>query len=277
MGLIDRVGPLRDGPDHADVVHLLQGAAPQVAEGPLAANHENGRVGTPRVGDPGHAVGDTGARRDGGDADLSRVAARPGVGGVDGGLLVPHIDDLDALFGAPVVERHDVAAGEREDALHAGFLESAGGELSAVDGGHGDTSVRSESTDGITHPDRWSTFPEAGARDQRFTPKSTRRFHFHADSSCPATAGFDSPKLTVLSRDDGTPRSTRYLFTEAARRSPRARLYSSLPRSSQFPWSVTTPRSGCSWIALASDLQIRRVGPRESWPCRSRSRSYSVR
>jgi len=45
-----------------------------------------------------------------------------------------YIDDLDAFVDTAVVERHDMAAGEREDDFDAGLLEGLGGELSAVDG-----------------------------------------------------------------------------------------------------------------------------------------------
>ncbi len=134
VGLVDGVGVLGDGPHHADVVHLLERAAAQVREGPLSAEHEDRRVRAPGVGDAGDPVGDAGPRRDGGDADAARVAARPGVGRVDGRLLVAHVDDLDALVDAAVVEGHDVAAAEREDTLDAGLLERLGRELPAVDG-----------------------------------------------------------------------------------------------------------------------------------------------
>jgi hypothetical protein len=136
VGLVDRVGVLGDGSHHTDVIHLLERAAAQVVEGSLTANHEDRRVGPPCVGDAGDAVGDTGARGDRRNSDLARVAARPGVRRVDRRLLVAHVDDLDALVDAAIVERHDVTAGEREDALDAGFLERLGCELSTVEG-HG--------------------------------------------------------------------------------------------------------------------------------------------
>ena len=63
---------------------------------------------------------------------LSRVAARPRVGRVHGGLLVAHVDDVDAFVEAAVVERHDVPARQREDHLHARFLQCLRRQLSAV-------------------------------------------------------------------------------------------------------------------------------------------------
>src|SRR5690606_25190847 len=136
VGLVAGVGPLRDRLHQADVVHLLERAAAQVGERTLAADHQDRRVGAPGVGHAGHAVGDA---RTGGDrrhADLAGVAARPGVGRVDGGLLVAHVHDPDAFVDAPVVERHDVAAGQGEHHLDARVLERARQDLAAVDG-HG--------------------------------------------------------------------------------------------------------------------------------------------
>ena len=132
MGLIDGVGVLGDGPNHADVIHLLERAAAQVLERTLTAEDEDRRVGAPGIGDAGDAVGHARAGGDGRHADRPRLAARPGIRGVDGGLLVAHVDDLDALVEAAVVEGHDVAARKREDDLDAGLLESLRRELSAV-------------------------------------------------------------------------------------------------------------------------------------------------
>ena len=64
-------------------------------------------------------------------------------------LLVAHIDDLDAFVDATVVERHDVAAREREDDFDAGLLEGLGSELSTVKRaiGHGFGTFRIPSRD----------------------------------------------------------------------------------------------------------------------------------
>lgn len=61
------------------------------------------------------------------------------------------------------------------------------------------------------------------------------RFWRLAASVWPATAGFASPYEIVRICDPATPRFSRYCFTDMARRSPSARLYSSDPRSSQCP------------------------------------------
>src|SRR5205823_7004163 len=57
--------------------------------------------------------------------------------------------------------------------------------------------------------------------------------------------GFSLPKLTVVMRSAGTPSDTRSCFTALARRSPRPKLYSVEPRSSQWP-SMVTLTEGCA-------------------------------
>src|SRR5205823_3359599 len=64
---------------------------------------------------------------------------------------------------------------------------------------------------------------------------SSRRFWAHAASSCPCARGRSSPYDTVSMRAASMPWLTRYCFAAVARRLPRARLYSSDPRSSQCP------------------------------------------
>ena len=123
------------------MIHLLERAAAEILEGTLAAEDEDRGVSAPGVRDAGDPVGHTGAGGDRRNADLAGIAARPGVGGVDGGLLVAHVDDLDAFVDAAVVERHDVAAREREDHFDFGRLECARREFSAVNG-HEDSSER---------------------------------------------------------------------------------------------------------------------------------------
>jgi len=136
VGLIHHVGELGDGAHHADVIHLLERTLPQTVEGPLATEDQNRRVGAPGVGHAGHAVGDAGAGRDRRHADLARIAARPGIRRVHSGLLVTHVDHLDAFVQAAVDDGHDVATGEHEDDLYTSLFEGASRELSTVNG-HG--------------------------------------------------------------------------------------------------------------------------------------------
>src|SRR5262245_30687633 len=62
-----------------------------------------------------------------------------------------------------------------------------------------------------------------------------RRFCCQQDSLFSLQTGCSLPLLTTVSRPAGTPRFVRYSFTALARREPRARLYSALPRESQCP------------------------------------------
>src|SRR5579884_3322801 len=57
----------------------------------------------------------------------------------------------------------------------------------------------------------------------------------------------------VVIRDAATPRLTRKFLAALALRSPSPRLYSSLPRSSQWP-SIVILMLGCSLRKLASDV-----------------------
>ena len=61
-----------------------------------------------------------------------------GLGRVDGGLLMPHVDDPDPLLDAAVEYRDDVAAGEGEDRVDSLIGERPGDNLSAVNLGHGE-------------------------------------------------------------------------------------------------------------------------------------------
>src|SRR5207247_508220 len=64
---------------------------------------------------------------------------------------------------------------------------------------------------------------------------SSRRFCAQAPSSWPCASGRSSPYELVSMRPPSMPWLTRYCFAAVARRLPRARLYSSDPRSSQCP------------------------------------------
>src|SRR5467141_4202554 len=80
-----------------------------------------------------------------------------------------------------------------------------------------------------------------GAKKRRYGLAGTkwpRRFCCQQDSLDSMQKGFSLPKLTVLRFPAGMPRLTRYCLTALARRSPRARLYSVEPRSSQWPSMV---------------------------------------
>src|SRR5205823_14745485 len=88
-----------------------------------------------------------------------------------------------------------------------------------------------------------------------FTENTTRRFCDRQASVGSGQSWISFPKLTVEVRSAATPRETRYSRAAPARRSPRARLYSAVPRSSQYP-SIRTSMWGfaLSHSALASRI-----------------------
>ena len=71
-----------------------------------------------------HAVGHARARGERGQTRLAGGLG-PSLGGERGRLLVAHVDDVDALVAAAVVDREQVPAREREQLRHAVRLEAA--------------------------------------------------------------------------------------------------------------------------------------------------------
>src|SRR4029079_14263047 len=65
--------------------------------------------------------------------------------------------------------------------------------------------------------------------------ETARRFCAQHASVESAQTGFSFPKEMVVSLEALTPATVRYCLTASARRAPNARLYSRVPRSSQFP------------------------------------------
>ena len=96
------------------------------------STHERRAVGL-RAGDRAHPVGHPGP---GGQRRDARLAGRlrEALGREGGGLLVADVDDLDPLLLAAVVDREQVAAGEREQLRDAAVGERPGDQLAAVDG-----------------------------------------------------------------------------------------------------------------------------------------------
>ena len=129
-------GPLGDGPQQRDLLHLLERAQPAQTQWRGAADQQQraprGKaLATPVTASvtPGPAV--------------TRSAQTPpqagiGVGGMGRGLLVTQVDDADALGQAAIVDRQDMTAAEREDVIGGGLLEDLRGQLTARQLSHGD-------------------------------------------------------------------------------------------------------------------------------------------
>ncbi len=117
------------------MVHVLERA--HVGEGARAgaADDDHRDAAALGVGDGGDGVRHAGARGDSAHA-RSPGDARVAVGGVAGRLLVPDVDDADAVVEAPVVDGLDVAAAEGEEVRCAVAQERLGDESTAVDLSH---------------------------------------------------------------------------------------------------------------------------------------------
>ena len=96
----------------------------------LPADQQERALGAERVGDTGRRVR---RARSGRHDRATRTPghARVPVGGVRGNLLVPHVDDLDPLRLAAVVDVDDVTAAQGEDGVDSLVLQRFGDEVSA--------------------------------------------------------------------------------------------------------------------------------------------------
>src|SRR6185312_6926906 len=96
-----------------------------------AADDENRRVVQARLRERGHRVGHARACGYSGDAALARDL-RPALCREGGGLLVPHIDDSNAVLFGPDEDRPDMPAVEGEEMRDARALERERHQLSGV-------------------------------------------------------------------------------------------------------------------------------------------------
>ena len=125
-------GPLRDRLHQRELVELLQRTPLRLRERPGAAEHDHRRLGGKAVCDGRDGPGHPRPRGDEGDARRAPDSP-PRLGGVRRGLLVADVHDADALVPAPLVDRHHVAAGEREDRVDARGRDRARREPAALD------------------------------------------------------------------------------------------------------------------------------------------------
>ena len=128
---VGRRRELRQRPHERHVVDLLQRAAAPAQRRRATAEHEHGRVVRLRRPHRAERVGHARAGRHGRDPGRAGDL-RPALRGEGGGLLVAHVDDVDALLATAVVDREDVAAREREQLAHAVGLEAPCDQPAAV-------------------------------------------------------------------------------------------------------------------------------------------------
>ena len=112
-------------PHEGHVVELLQRALAPAHRRGTAAEDEHRRAVLLRRGDRAHPVRHAGAGGQRSHAGLSGDLG-PALGGEGGGRLVAHVDEVDALLAAAVVDREQMPAGQREELGHAVRLEALG-------------------------------------------------------------------------------------------------------------------------------------------------------
>ena len=120
----------RDRRHHIDVRQILKRSHLVLRERPLAADVEHGALRTECGRNPGHRVGAAWSGRRHHAAELAGLA-RVAVGGVRRDLLVPDVDDANALVDAAVVDVDDVTAAQGEDRVHAFVLECLRHQMAA--------------------------------------------------------------------------------------------------------------------------------------------------
>jgi hypothetical protein len=112
------------------VRQILQRSHFVLGQGALAADMQNRTLRTERGGDARDRVGATGARSRDHAAELARLP-RVAVGRVRSHLLVPYVDDTNALIDAAIIDVDDVAAAKRKDGVHTFVLQRLCDQMAA--------------------------------------------------------------------------------------------------------------------------------------------------
>ncbi len=134
--------PLRHRPDQGELVEVLDRPAPPLGEPGPPGDHHDGHAGGVGLDDAGDGVGQARARGDRGRGGRPGGQGPP-LGHQHGVLLVPGVDDGQALEPGAFEQREDVAAGEPEDRPHPRLGEGARREDAAVLGAvHGGREYR---------------------------------------------------------------------------------------------------------------------------------------
>jgi hypothetical protein len=116
---------------HADLIDFLLGAAAQVMGVGAAGDGDHRRLSVHGIGETGYRVGES---RGGVHADAGPLGdAAPRVGHMDGGLLMPGVEDAEVLIRHHVQDRQDVIAGEGEDVFHAFEFEGFADQVTSCD------------------------------------------------------------------------------------------------------------------------------------------------
>jgi len=126
-------GPLHVGTKESHLVDVLQRTASGQRGGRGPAQHHQRRLGDLGVFDRGDGIGDTWPR---GDSGHTGSAGEPGggVGGKDGGRLMPGVDDADAPGFGRCQDGRDVTAAECEEKFDALGFQNIYDAFAAVHG-----------------------------------------------------------------------------------------------------------------------------------------------
>ena len=133
---VDRaLGVLRERPADLGAVRLLERADAVLGARVLAGEADHGALRHPREGEAGDGIGEAAPRRHAAHAGPP-AGAGPAVGGVGGGLLVPHVDQPDVVVAQVGQDREGVTAVDGEQLRNLLLLEDTPHERAAVDLGH---------------------------------------------------------------------------------------------------------------------------------------------
>ena len=126
------VAQLGERAHEGHVVELLQRALAPAHRRRAPAEHEHRRAVLLGGGHRAHAVGDAGP---GGERRHAGLAGDlgPALGGEGGGRLVAHVDEVDALLAAAVVDREQMPARQREELGHPVRLQALGHQPTPVE------------------------------------------------------------------------------------------------------------------------------------------------
>jgi hypothetical protein len=133
VGGLERHRLLGHALHHRDVVHLLQRAHPPPGGRCAAADDEHGAIARLRLGQRGHRVGHAGTGRHRRHTAFARDLGPP-FGRKSRRLLMPHVDDVDAVLDGAGEDRPDVAAVQGEEVADSRTLEGKRDQLSCVAG-----------------------------------------------------------------------------------------------------------------------------------------------
>lgn len=136
VGFAHSPGIAGERPHKIGVHHVLQSPPVFLRTRRRARKHEHRGASHVGIRYAGHGIGHPGAGRDQRNPHLPRQLGM-GVGHVDGGSLIAHVDDADALGVQPHPQGHDVTATQGKDAVDAPGLEAIGNPGSRAAFGHG--------------------------------------------------------------------------------------------------------------------------------------------